>query len=531
MQGTRGRRIAGSVAIAGMLVSAQHLAAQNPKTTPPPATQKPKTPPKPAAKPPAKPPAKAAEPAAKTPPAPPPPKPGLTVKSAYTGSNGQSSETRLVTNGVRQRVELGDGVAVITQCDAKQILQVSDKAKLYVAMPIDAVPAPAAAPAKKTGLVDYTTSFTDTGETKEMFGLKARRVNTVVTRTPTPTSCDKKKERVQTDGWYAALPVPLICTPVQPAAPAPSAPDCRDEERATTTGQPPAGKPLAYTVTSFGDDGKETGAARMEVKELVVAPVDEALLDAPAGYTKAADATAFVAAVERAEKEARYGAPKAAGTTRIGVLLPANKSGEDVPVDALGDELLEALTVAPYEAVPILGKTADEQAAEARGKEVDFLVSLDLTTLKTSAPSKVGGLVRKASGGGSPSELHEAKVEYRLFNAGSTAPRVSKSATAKSGAFTLKRALGLAKFAARLYFGASTGMMRMMLSQTGGGAAGVGLPAQSADPSLNAVSMVMNLIGAGSQQPADETSREGTVAGAVHSAASDILKELGAKKK
>ena len=529
MQGTRGWRIAGSIAIAGMLVSAQHLAAQNPKT-PPPATQKPKTPPKPAAKTPAKPPAKAAEPAAKNPPAPPPPKPGLTVRSAYTGSGGQSSDTRLITNGVRQRVELGDGVAVITQCDAKQILQVSDKAKLYVAMPIDAAPAAAPAPPKKTGLVDYTTSFSDTGETKDMFGLKARRVTTVVTRTPTPTSCDKKKERVQTDGWYAALPVPLMCTPVQPSAP-PVASDCRDEEHATKTGEPPAGKPLAYTVTSFGDDGKETGSARMEVKELVVGPVDEALLDAPAGYTKAADAAAFVAAVERAEKEARWGAPKAAGTIRIGVLLPANKSGEDVPIDAVGDELLEALTVAPYEAVPILSAAAGEQAAEAKGKEVDYVVSMDLTALKTSAPSKVGGLVRKASGGGSPTELHEAKVEYRLFNAGSTTPRVAKSANAKSGAFTLKRALGLAKFAGRLYFGASTGMVRMLLSQTGGGAAGVGLPTQSTDPSLNAVAMVMNLLGGSSQQPADETSREGTVAGAVHNAASDILKELGAKKK
>ena len=40
----------------------------------------------------------------------------------------------------------------------------------------------------------------------------------------------------------------------------------------------------------------------MEVKELTVAPVDEALLDAPAGYTKMADAEAFVKAIERAEE-------------------------------------------------------------------------------------------------------------------------------------------------------------------------------------------------------------------------------------
>jgi hypothetical protein len=169
-----------------------------------------------------------------------------------------------------------------------------------VATPFDAPPVAASTPPKKTGVVDYATSFTDSGEKKDMFGLSARHVTTVVTRTPTPTSCDKKKERMQTDGWYAALPVPLMCAPVQ-APPPPPAAECRDEQHTTTTGEPPAGKPLAYTITTLGDDGKEIGSATMEVKDLTVAPVNDALLDVPAGYTKAADAAAFVAAVDRAE--------------------------------------------------------------------------------------------------------------------------------------------------------------------------------------------------------------------------------------
>jgi hypothetical protein len=515
MKGSYTARLAGAIAVSGIL--AQGVSAQKPKT--PPATQKPR--PAPPARP------AAGRGAAKE--APPPARRGLTMRTAYTASDGQSSETKITTNGVRQRVELGDGVAVITQCDAKQILQVNDKAKLYVVQPLDAAAAPAPPPAKKTGLVEYATTIADTGEKKEMFGLSARHVTTVVTRSPTPSSCDKKKQRVQTDGWYAVVPVPLACDAAAPSPP-PAGDDCRDEPHATTTGEPPPGKPLAYTITTFGDDGKEAGSARMEVKELTVAPVDETLLDAPAGYTRAADPAAFVAAVERAEKEARWGAPKSPGTIRIGVLMPSNKTSEDVSVERLGDELLEALTVKPYEALPILSATPGEQAAEARGKECDFVVALDLTALKTSAPSKVGGLMRKASGGGSPTELHEAKVEYRLFAAGSAAPRAAKSASAKSGAFTLKRAVGLARFAARLYLGASTGMMRMMLSQNGGGSAGVGLPTQNADPSLNAVSLVMNLLSGSSPAPIDEMSREATVVSALHNASSDILKELGLKK-
>ena len=519
MQAIRLRSGAALVALCGVVAFAPALHAQNPKT-PPPSTAKPKAAP-PAQKkpPPAKPPAAAPKPAALVKEAPPAPKAGLTMVTVYTGGDGASSETKLITNGQRQRIELGDGTAVITQCDAQQILQVNDKAKLYVSLPLDAPPVAPPPPAKKTGAVDFATSYTDTGEKKDLHGLEARRVTTVVVRTPTPTSCDKKKERVQTDGWYAAMPVQLACAPRQ-MAPPPIAADCRDEPNATSTGQPPAGRPLAYTVTTINEDGKETASARMEVKSLTVAPVDERLLDAPAGYSKAADPSAFVADVERIENEARWAAPKAAGTIRIGVLMPTDKSGQDISAIGIGNELLEALTVKPYEAVPILSPGVAEQAAEAKAKEVDFVVALDLTSVKTSAPSKVGGLVRKASGGGSPSELHEAKVEYRVFAAGSTTPRATKNASAKTGSFTLKRAVGLARFAARLYFGSSAGMFRTIMST----------PTQNTDPSLNAVSYVLNLLGSGTPAQADESSREATIITALHNASNDILKDLGLKK-
>jgi hypothetical protein len=493
--------------------SADGIAAQKPRT-PPPAAQKPK--PKPAVKPAA---AAKAE----------PPKPsGLVMRTTYTAADGRTSETKLTSDGIRQRIDLGDGVAVITQCDTHQILQVSDNAKLYVSLASDAAPsAPPATPARKGGVVEYVTTTTDTGEQKEIFGLPARRLTTVVTKTSSPDACDKKKERVETDGWYAVIPVQIACASVPAPAPAAAA-DCRDERHSSVAGPAPPGAPLSYTVSTFGEDGKVVSTVKMEVTALTLAPVDSAALAAPAGYARAADPKAFVEAVDRAADEERWGAPKAAGTLRIGVPMPANKSGQDISVEGIGNELLDALTVAPYEAVPILGSTPEEREVEVKAKACDYVLSLDLASLKSSTPSKVGGLMRKASGGGSPSELHEAKVEYKVFDAGSATPRASKSASAKTGSFTWKRALGVARLAARLYFGASTGMMRLMLSQTG--AAGGGLPALSADPSLGAVSFVLNMLGGGAQAPVDQGSREATVIAVVHSAAADILKDLGAKK-
>lgn len=519
------RRSGWWIVAAAIVALPPRLDAQKPPS--PPATQKPpaKSPAKKAApKQGAKPPAKPAE-APKEAPAPPPPPPVVTMRTAYTSPDGQASDTRLVTNGTRQRVELGDGVSVITQCDTKQILQINDKAKLYVALPLDAAAPPPPAPAKRGGTIDYAAAFTQTGETKNLFGLEATRVTTVVTKTPGPGACDKKKERIETDGWYAAIPVTLACAAPAPAPPAST--ECRDEREESATGTPPAGAPLAYTITTYGEDGKASGSVRMEVKDLTVAPVDAALFDVPADYSKAADPASFVAAVERAANEARWGAPKAPGVIRIGVALPANKTAEEISTQAIAEELVDQLSAAPYEAVPLEARTPAEQAEEAKHRGCDFIVTLDLTTLKSSTPGKVGGMLRKATGGGSPSELHEAKVEYRLFTPGSATPKAGKSASAKTGAFTWKRALGVARLAARLYLAGPGSMMRM-LNQSGG--AGVGLPPGGGDPSMNALSLVFNLLGGGGAAPVDEGSRDTTIAAALHDASTDILKELRAKK-
>jgi hypothetical protein len=487
-----------------------------------PSAQKPK--PKPAPK--KAEPARGASP--KEAPAPPPKPSGLSMHTTYTTADGQTSATTLMSNGIRQRVELGRGVAVITQCDTKQIIQVNDTAKTYVTMPLDAasarVPAPATTSAKKGGVIEYLTTSTDTGERKEINGLAARHITTVVTKTASPDACDKKKERVQTDGWFATIPVQIACGVV--AAPPPIASDCRDERRSSSAGEPPPGSPLNYTISTFGEDGKEISTVRMAVTDLTLAPVAASLLDAPAGYSKAADEKAFMDAVERAANEARWGAPKAAGVIRVGVLMPANKTGQELSTEAVRGELLEALTTHPYEAVPIQATTPAEQETEARNRGCDYLLALDLTSLKASTPGKVGGLLRKASGGGSPTELYEAKAEYRLFAPGAP-PRATKSATEKSGAFTLKRAIGLARFAARLYLSGPTSMFKMM-NQTG--AAGGGLPSQSVDPSMNAVNAVFNLIDGGKEEPVDEMSAEATIAAVLRHASADVIKEIATKK-
>lgn len=505
----RRRALLTSVLVLATMALGAAVEAQKPKPATP-TTQKPKVPP----------------PATRKPAAPVKPA-GMVMRSKYTAADGTTSETTLSSDGIRQRVDLGDGVSVITQCDTQQILQVSHTARVYVALPSGARPVePSPEPSAKGGVVEYLTTTTDRKEQKEIFGLPAHRVTTVVTKSSSPGACDTKKERVETDGWYAALPVQIACDLVLPR-PVPPSTDCRDERRSSAVGDAPAGAPLGYVITAFNEDGTVASTVKMEVTALTYGAVDAATLAEPAGYTRAATPKAFVAAIERAANEQRWGAPKAPGTIRIGVLTPSNTSGEDIPVEAIGNELLEALTVAPYEAVPILAATPAERDEETKQRECDYVMSLDLTALKSSVPGRIGRLTRRASGGGNPSEVHEAKVEYRIAAAGAAAPRAAKSASAKTGAFTWKRAMVVAKLAARLYLGASTGMARMLLAQTG--AKGGGLPTGSADPTVNAVSFVATMLQGGADAPVDETSREATVIAAVQSAAADVRQSLTPK--
>ena len=215
-----------SCALASMVTLVATAQTSKPKPAPP--RIGPTTKPKPA--PPAE---KKAAPAPTPPPAP------TDLKVNTKSINGaQVTETGMYFTKARQRFDF-PGIAMITQCDLKRTLQINDGAKLYMVQPFDeGKPQPAAAPspsaaapasgataqsAPKGGIIKHTTTTTDTGERKVVFGLEARHIKVVATREPSSEACDKRLEKVETDGWYVDLPNYAACaaaTP-QPLAAAP----------------------------------------------------------------------------------------------------------------------------------------------------------------------------------------------------------------------------------------------------------------------------------------------------------------------
>src|SRR5262245_53730481 len=121
------------------------------------------------------------------------------VKSTLS-AGGTSTESTVYTKGSRQRLEYGKDATLLQQCDRKRMLQLDEANKSYLVLETN-VTAPAA-PVSKGGTVTVTTTVTDTGETKDLYGFKARHIKSVAVSVPSPDSCSKNSDRVETDGWY-----------------------------------------------------------------------------------------------------------------------------------------------------------------------------------------------------------------------------------------------------------------------------------------------------------------------------------------
>lgn len=386
------------------------------------------------------------------------------LKIVYrTTNSGHSMENTMMLKGSRERSEMklgyGRDMINVTQCDLKRTLQISDSAKKYMVTPMDTdiSPASSAAPVNQTfepsrpgGVITYTTTSVDTGERKEMFGFTARHIKRTINIESSPDACSPMKQRMETDGWYIDFAFGLNCDVTVAPVTSPTGPagGCRDRVRINNQGAARLGYPLSETMTSYGPDGRVAYSTTKEVIELSRAPLDAALFDVPAGYTETKNAQelygmpsaeSMMAQMSKPETSlsnsnqasgAPAGPSKGPGVIRIGVVQLNNKSGRPVSTESLRGRLLSEIQENSIEAVPLNAISPAEAETEARAKQCDFILYTDITTLKTSAAKKLGGMFGRAAGVGGIDKT-EAKVEFKLFAVGESAARLQSGASAK----------------------------------------------------------------------------------------------------
>ena len=217
-------------------------------------------------------------------------------KSVSVGGNVVSS-TETSIKGARTRdVNQGPGGAMVTlrQCDLKRTVTLNDQTQTYLVVndPQDAAAARAAAmvtgapvPEEKTsgGKIEVTTTITDTGERKQMFGYPARHLKAKVVETSSADACSKVNQTFETDGWYADVSKEASACGISMAPPVRQNQGCQDAIVEHHSGSGKAGYPLVQNVVMHNPDGT-TMTVNISVTELSKQPLDASLFDVPATY-------------------------------------------------------------------------------------------------------------------------------------------------------------------------------------------------------------------------------------------------------
>lgn len=380
--------------------------------------------------------------------------------------SGQTVSSTVYVKGSRKRTEqggimgMGGDVASIEQCDMRRTIQVNDKKKLYTVEPFatesSETPTPPSKPVKavpgkvtKGGTLTMTTSINDTGERKPMFGLTARHIKTSMSMQPSPDACTKQTMNMDTDGWYVDLPqfsCPMTA-PRNPMAAAPSSSGgCQDRIVVKYTGGGKLGFPVQFTQT-MNNEGMSFSQT-IETVEFSKATLDDALFDIPAGYSLANSSSDLYgrpdyAAMARAAQnnngdDSRSASPKPGfppsaastkrpGSKRIGVLMPTNRSSENISTSSLQSYLVQMLSTGNVDAVAVGSES------EAKTAGCDFLLSSDFSKLKQSTAGKIGGMFGKITNtDASAAGKYDTQVDYRLTSLSSGQPVLQNKAAAKT---------------------------------------------------------------------------------------------------
>ena len=527
-------------------------------------------------------PAKAAPALAAVAPAPKPlpPPSDVSVQTRYT-RGAEVSENTTYIRGARQRVEF-PGVVTLDQCDLNRSVLLNVAAKKYLLRPYAQAPATssrapeAAAPASaadldpaaamgmmgrggqpqaaKGGVITYTATLTDTLERNTLFGLEARRIKTVIVKQPSASACDKSGLKVEVDGWYVDLPPSAGCTRPQAAPevpPAPSPDVCVDRVEAHTVGDAKLGFPVAMvTTTTTGEgDKQEVSSTSMEVTGLEVTRLDAALFDVPPEFVEANSSSELVPTLAAGGSlaETLFGstadgtsnaAPKKAGTIRVGVLEPANKTSHTLAARQLREHLVGDFRKAPFEALALAGASVADVQQDAARLDCDYILFSEVTDVKTSKPGKVGGLLKRVAHEDATRDIYEVKLDYKVYAVGGTAaPAATGSAKASSGGGVgVGTVLKVAAFAGRMYLsmygmgGLGLGMMNPMMSMPGLGGGGGPFSASGLfDPRMSAVSSMTQIPEMGGDE--SEAILTQTAGSALTDAAKSTMEQLKSRKK
>lgn len=371
-------------------------------------------------------------------------------------------ESTVLVKGARERQEMqlmpGMSTINIQQCDLKRMVVLNERNKTYMITPMDdtdetAAAAPSqpqpkpdkksSAPSSPGGVITITSNIVDTGETRQMFGYKARRIKTEMTSDASPGSQCAVNMNMKTDGWYIDFTEQQAICAANPRAMTMARGDgsgCKDKVRFRSRGNAKLGYPVSMEITMAGPQGQPL-TMKHETLELSKAQLDQSLFEIPPGYREVKSYQELMggftgmvgAAMSGAQQmasnmasgpvgEASSGVPaKGAGQIRIGVVRLGNSAGAAVPDTRFRDQLVSELRVLNFDTQALaLNNNApkDEIFNACKQLDCDYVLFTDVTQAKdSSSGKKVGGFFAKATGldSAATAATYQLGLKFKLF--------------------------------------------------------------------------------------------------------------------
>lgn len=218
----------------------------------------------------------------------------LHIKKIISSGGYEISKTETSIQGPRERdvTQLPTGNTItLRQCDLKRTLTINEQAQTYYvakdAQDDAAVRAAAlltGAPAADSGgYITETSTVTDTGERKTLFGFPAKHLKVVVSVEPSKNACSQTAAKYEIDGWYADVSKEQSAACGQSLAPVRQSEGCTDRVIRKRSGSAKPGYPLNETMLFHNADGTTTELS-VRASEVSKQTLEKELFDVPAGY-------------------------------------------------------------------------------------------------------------------------------------------------------------------------------------------------------------------------------------------------------
>jgi hypothetical protein len=380
----------------------------------------------------------------------------ITQKTKISGEQAGGRTSTIYQKGVRQRreekIDMGTGAddpevaammeqmgqsmptfpTQVSQCDLKQDLFINEKNKAYFIDYYDWSTLPPEKlqrrPNQKVvikGTVTTDSVMTDSGKRQQMFGLTARWIKLTITIEQSADSCDGYSfTKMEQEGWFVTLSLESESCPIH--RPPGQSGGCQPRvivKRAANPGIMITGTMRMYEGT------KVSAAFEIETTELSKATLDPALFDIPGGFAEVDSMQELNTKRGPVDTSAKTVFTDGTGSKiKMKTVAIDFFSGNSSKLDQneLRGYISSKISDAGMSGFPI-----NSQSELASGNFAN-VIGVEITKVKESGASKIGGLFGKVTGAEDAAKVGSSSAEIVMTIYGKDGKTVVASSPARA---------------------------------------------------------------------------------------------------